>query len=100
MATSTISLEGISFEGLTRIPVMISGGWQNRAPITISGDWLSSRVRTWNGLATASELIVALVALTHDNYFEWTKSDRGSLDGLEVGLGLFPYDLQSLEFQI
>jgi hypothetical protein len=63
-----------------------------RIDITITGDWIEGPRRSWEGLAVASEPIVAVSFCVSGNQALWCKSQPGKPDGQPVRFGLGEFD--------
>lgn len=68
--------------------------------VTVDGDWSPLSKRDWRGRANADEALVAVAFLCVDGHVAWAKSDRQSIDGLAVRLGLYHYDSTGRDVQI
>jgi hypothetical protein len=69
-------------------------------PVTVSGQWLDGATRNWQGVACASQPLVALIILAHGNVAEWCKSERQSSNAMQLRLALFPYEKSGCAIQV
>jgi hypothetical protein len=88
VAEGAMNLAGIGFPCLTSVAATLEGGWSSR------------RWPDWQGVATASEPLVAVAFLGSGDLAVWSKSERGRAGNLEVGLALWPYDATGLDVQV
>jgi hypothetical protein len=83
-----MNLAGINFPCLAPVAVTLEGGW---AP---------PPRRDWQGVAAASEPLVAVAFMSCGAVVEWYKSERGSAETLEVRFVLFPYEADGRDVQV
>ena len=68
--------------------------------VTVTGAWLPSPKRDWQGLIQSSEAVVGISFISVGSHTEWSKSDRGSTEGLETSVMLGNYDSFGLDVQV
>lgn len=68
--------------------------------MTVTGAWLAAPRRDWQGVIQASEAVVGLSFISIGSHTEWSKSDRGSAEGLEARVMLGNYDRLGLDVQV
>ena len=68
--------------------------------MTVKGEWLPAPRRDWQGVIQASETLVGVSFVCIGSHTEWSKSDRGSAEGLEARVMLGNYDSLGLDVQV
>jgi hypothetical protein len=67
-------------------------------PVAVAGQWSALPKRSWQGLITAAEPVVAVVFLATGGAWGWSKSARQNVT--EAQLSLLPYDDMGTDVQV